>query len=124
MPPERELGTLGDQVPFRVGVIAPQRQMRCRGGHIEVALAVQDERENAIPQIEELAEVIATELCARQLPPVIEGIDVRIAADSVGEAFLAPIRSVFAEFGHEVHTPVLDLDAPALADERFDKYGP
>jgi len=74
MPPERGLGTLGDQVPFRVGVIAPQRQMRCRGGHIKVALAAQDERENAILRIEEFAEVVAAKFRTRQLPPAIEGI--------------------------------------------------
>ena len=71
------------------------------------SLAAQDERENAIVRIEELAEVVATELGSRQLPPVIEGIDVRIAADSVGNAFLTSIGLTLAVLGHDVHTLVL-----------------
>lgn len=59
-----------------------------RGGHLEVTLAAQNERENAIAGIEELAEVIATKLGARQSPPVIECIDIGIVADGVGDELL------------------------------------
>ncbi len=64
----------------------------CHGrGHFEVVRVVQDECKDTVARIEELAEVVTAKLGARQLRPVIECIDIRIAADGVGDELLAPI---------------------------------
>jgi len=64
----------------------------CRGGgHVEVVLAAQDARKHALLRIEELAKVIAAELGTRQFPPVVEGIDIRVAAGGIGDGLLATI---------------------------------
>src|SRR3546814_5974133 len=44
-----------------------QRQVCRGGGHVAVVLAAQDARKHALLRIEELAEVVATELDTRQL---------------------------------------------------------
>src|SRR5690606_33447481 len=85
-----------------------QRQVCRGGGHVEVVLAAQDAHKHALLRIEELAEVVATERGTRQLPPVVEGIDIRVAAGGIGDGLLATIGSALAALGQEVHALILD----------------
>src|SRR5690606_39580047 len=88
-------------------------------GHVEVVLAAQDARKHALLRIEELAEVVATELGTRQFPPVVEGIDIRVATGGIGDGLLATIGSALAALGQEVHALILDQDDAALIRRRF-----
>ncbi len=101
-----------------------QRQVCRGGGHVEVVLAVQDARKHALLRIEELAEVVATERGARQLPPVVERIDIWVAAGGIGDGLQATIGSALAALGQEVHALILDKDDAALIDHGLGKYGP
>ena len=60
----------------------------------------------------------------RQLPPVIEGIDIRVAAGGIGDGLLATIGSALAALGQEVHALILDQDDAALIRHRFGEHGP
>lgn len=95
-----------------------------RGRHFEIVRALEDERKDTFARMEELAEVIATELGTRQLPPVVERIDIRIAAHGVGDEFLAPIGPALTTFGQETHALILDEDDTTLVDHRFGEHGP
>src|SRR5690606_16848143 len=101
-----------------------QRQVCRGGGHVEVVLAVQDARKHALLWIEELAKVIAAEFGTRQFPPVVEAIDIRVAAGGIGDGLLATIGSALAALGQEVHALILDQDDAALIRHRFGEHGP
>lgn len=94
-----------------------QRQVRGRGRQQQVIGAVQDAREHLLVRIEELAEVVAAQLDARQFPPVIERIDIRVAANRVRNQLLALIGPALAMFGEPVHALVLDQDDAALVGD-------
>ena len=60
----------------------------------------------------------------RQLPPVVEGIDIRVAAGGIGDGLLATIEPALAALGQEVHALILDQDDAALIRRRFGEHGP
>lgn len=98
--------------------------MRCRGGYFQITLTALDKRKNAILRVEELTEIIATKFGVRQLPPVIECIDIGVAADRVGDVLLATIGPAFTAFGHEIDALILDQDDATLIAHRFGQYEP
>ena len=71
-------------------------QVRRRGGYFQVVLAVEYAHEHAVPDIQKFAEIVAAKLDARPVPPGIERIDVRVAADRIRDQLLAPIGPAFA----------------------------
>jgi len=73
-------------------------------------------------RIEELATVIGTEFSTRKFSPIVERIDIRIAAHCVGDEPPASIGSVFATLAQEMHTPVLARDDAASVDRRLGKH--
>jgi hypothetical protein len=75
-------------------------------------------------KVEELAEVVAAELGARQFPPVVERIDVGVAAHGVGHGLAPPIGPALATLGHEIHALVLDQDDAALVGRCLGEHGP
>ena len=63
--------------------------MRGGGGKHEIVRRVLEAREQAVLRVEILREVIAAQLAAGEVPPVIERVGVRVASDGVGEQCLA-----------------------------------
>jgi hypothetical protein len=73
---------------------------------------------------QKLTEVIAAEFAVHPRPPVIEGIDVRIAADGVSNPFPASIGPALAFLRHEIHALILGQNDAALIRHRFNEHGP
>ena len=88
--------------------------MRGGGGQHEIVRRVQEAREQAVLRVEILRKIVATQLAAGEVPPVIERVGVRVASDGVGEQCLAPIRATLPTLGEEVHALILDQDNAAL----------
>ena len=84
---------------------------------------MQEAREQAVLRVEVFREVIAAQLAAGEVPPVIERVRVRVAADGVGEQLLAPIRATLSALGEDVHPLVLDQDDAALIGDGFGQHG-
>ena len=100
-----------------------QRQMRGGGGQHQVVRAVQDACEDAFLRIEELAEVVAAQFGACQLPPVIERIGIRVAADGIGQQLHPTVRAPFPALGEEGHALILGEDHAALSGDRLGQHG-
>ena len=88
--------------------------MRFRGGDLEIVVAHQDALEHTLLDVEALPEIIATEFDVRQDPPGIEIVDVRVAADGIGDELLPSVGHPFAFLGHEVHALILDEQKSAF----------
>ena len=69
-------------------------------------------------------ELARAEFGARQFPPVVERIDIGVAAHGVGDGLAPPIGPALAVLGHEIHALVLDQDDAALVGRRLGKHGP
>lgn len=121
-PPVRGLRGLRGGCRFRRE--APrQGQVRGGGGLHEIVRRVQEAREQAVLRVEILRKIVAAQLAAGEVPPVIERVGVRVAADRVGEQLLASIRATLPTLGEEVHALVLDQDDAALIGDGFGQHG-
>jgi hypothetical protein len=56
------------------------------------------------------------------LPPVI--INVRVAADGIGDQLSTTVGTALALIGHKIHAMILDQDDAALMSYRFGKNRP
>ena len=88
-----------------------------------VAARLQEAREQAVLRVEILRKIVATQLAAGEVPPVIERVGVRVAADGVGEQLLASIRATLPTLGEEVHALVLGEDDAALVGNGLGQHG-
>lgn len=94
-----------------------------RGGEFEIVLAAQDACEHAVPQFEMLCEIIATQLDSGAFPPIIEWVDVRVAADGVGQQLLTPLWRFLTSLGKEVDAVVLYQDDAAFVRLGLGEHG-
>ena len=100
-----------------------QRQVRRGGGQHQIVRAVQDACEDAFLRVEEFAEVVAAQLGARQLPPVVKRVGIRVAADGIGQQLHAAIGTALSLLGEEVHALVLGEDDAALVGNGLGQHG-
>jgi hypothetical protein len=110
-------------LPLQAGGTTAKRQVRGGGGQHEIVRRVQDAREDAVLRVEELAEVVAAQLGACQVPPVIERVGIRVAADGIGQQLHPSIRATLPALGEEVHALVLGQDDAALIGDGFGQHG-
>lgn len=68
-------------------------------------------------------EIIATQLGAGDLPPVIERVDLRIAADGVGQQLLTALWRSFTVLGKKIDAVILYQDDAAFFRLSFCKHG-
>ena len=61
-----------------------------------------------------LCEIIATQLGSGAFPPIIERVDVRVAADGVCQQLLTPLWRSLTSLGKEVDAVVLYQDDAAF----------
>lgn len=100
-----------------------QRKLCRRGRQFKIVFTVEDAGEDSIVRIKKLPEVIPAKLGAGEFPPVIEWIDVGIAANGVGQQFLLPIGCTLAELGQEIHPMILGEDEAALVSDSLGQHG-
>jgi hypothetical protein len=101
-----------------------EREVCFGRGDLKVVPSTGNGSKNFFPRVEELSEVVTAELVVRPPPSVVKGIDIGIAADAIGEEFLATIGPTLAAFGHEIDALILDQDDAALVGDCLGQYGP
>lgn len=70
-----------------------------------------------------LCEIIATQLGSGAFPPIIERVDVRVAADGVGQQLLTPLWRSLTSLGKEVDAVVLYQDDAAFVRLGLGEHG-
>ena len=90
---------------------------------IRSSVLCRDACEDVFLRVEEFAEVVAAQLDARQFPPVIERVGIRVAADGIGQQLHAAIGATLPALCEEVHALVLGEDDAALVGNGLGQHG-
>ena len=85
---------------------------------------MKEAREHAVLRVKVLREVVTAQFAVAEMPPVVEWVGVRVAANCVGQQRLAPVGVARAALGEEVHAVVFDQHGLALIGKRLGQHGP